>query len=52
MFNRLGGQAPLEWFSLSLSLSLNLFSRACIRVPPLFIPFTFAALYLGRVPLV
>ena len=33
MFSRLGGLAPPEWFSLSLSLCL--FSRACIRIPPL-----------------
>ena len=46
MFNRLGGQAPLEWFSLSLSLSLNLFSRACVGVPPLLVPFPFLAFLL------
>ena len=51
MFSRLVGLAPPEWFSLSsLSLSLILFSRACIRVPPLLIPFTFPTLCLGRIP--
>ena len=49
MISRLGGLAALERSFLSLSLSL--FSRACIRVPlhvPL--PFTFPALCLGRIP--
>ena len=49
MTSRLGGLETLERSFLSLSLSL--FSRACIRVPlhvPL--PFTFPALCLGRIP--
>ena len=49
MISRLGGLETLERSFLSLSLSL--FSRACIRVPlhvPL--PFTFPALCLGRIP--
>ena len=33
----------------SFSLSLSLFSRACIRVPPILVPFTFPAPCLGRV---
>ena len=40
MFSRLGGLAPPERFSLSLSLSL--FSIACVRVPPLLVPFYFS----------
>ena len=34
----------------SFSLSLSHFSRACIRVPPLLVPFTFPTLCLGHVP--
>ena len=45
MFSRLGGLDPLERSSLSLSLSL--FSRACIRVPPLFVPIYFSCSLLG-----
>jgi len=52
MFSRLEGLAPPEWFSLFLSLSLSLFSRACISVSPLLVPFTFPTLCLGCVPLV
>ena len=39
MFSKLGGLAPLERSSLSLSLSL--FSKACIRVP-LHVPLLFS----------
>ena len=42
------GLAPPEWSSFSLSLSH--FSRACIRVPPLFVPFIFPTPCLGHVP--
>ena len=49
MFNRLGRLAPLEWFSLTLSLSL--FSRSCIRdpfhVPPLLFLLFSWAMFLG-----
>ena len=47
MFNKLGGLAPPGRFSLSLSLSL--FSRACIRVS-LHVLFYFPAPCLGCVP--
>ena len=40
MYNRLRGLATPERSSLSLSLSL--FSRACIRVPPLLVPIYFS----------
>ena len=45
MFSRLGGLAPPKRFSLSLSLSL--FSIACIRVPPLLVPFYFSCSLFG-----
>ena len=45
MFSRLGGLALLERFS--LSLSLNLLSRACIRIPLLLVPFYFSYFSLG-----
>ena len=48
MYNRLRGLATPERSSLSLSLSL--FSRACIRVPPLLYPFIFPTPCLDRVP--
>ena len=48
MISRLGGLVLPKWFSLSLSLSL--FWRACIKVPPLLVPFTFPAPCLGHVP--
>ena len=40
LFSRLGDLALLERFS--ISLSLNLFSRACIRIPPLLVPIYFS----------
>ena len=49
MFNRLGGLAPPERFSLSLSLSI--FSRAYIRVP-LHVPLLFSYSLLGSYSLV
>ena len=48
MISRLGGLVLPKWFSLSLFLSL--FLRACIKVPPLLVPFTFPAPCLGHVP--
>ena len=47
----ISGPSP-SWvvFTFSRSLSLSLFSRECIRVPFLLIPFTFPALCLGRIP--
>ena len=48
MFSRLRDLALLKKSSLSLSLSL--FSRVGIRVPPLLVPFTFSALCLGHIP--
>ena len=46
MFSRLGGLAPSKAVFSSL-LSLRLFSRACIRVPPLLVPFWFSYSLLG-----
>ena len=42
MISRLGGLAPLK--QSSFSLSLNLFSRACIKVPIHVLPFIFLRL--------
>ena len=46
MFSRLGGLAPSRAVFSSL-LSLRLFSRVCIRVPPLLVPFWFSYSLLG-----
>ena len=48
MISRLEGLSPLEWSSLSLTLSL--FSKAYIRVPFHVSPFTFPAPCLSHVP--